>query len=215
MDTIIQGTDAWKLLRLGKATASKMADLTATTKSGWGASRANYMAELLAERMTGIPTESYSNAIMTRGSEMEPEARAAYEFRQGVSVVEVAFVDHPIIGMSGCSPDGLVGHDGLVEIKAPQTNTHIETLLGRSIPGKYTKQIQWQLVCTNRQWCDFVSYDPRLPEAMRLFVARMERDDKIIAELENQVRVFLAELDTKVKALTHIYGGVPAIKSAA
>ena len=173
-EEIIQGSDEWKQLRLGKVTASRVADVIVKTKSGYSASRANYMAQLIAERLTGVPAESYTNAAMQHGVETEPEARAAYEFYKGATVEQVAFVPHPKIEQAGCSPDGLLGSDGLIEIKCPNTATHLETLLGKSVPGKYEAQIQFQLACTGRAYCDFVSYDPRMPEHMRLFVKRME-----------------------------------------
>ena len=206
MTGIIQGSPEWFALRVGKVTASRVADVIAKTKTGWGASRANYMAELIAERLTGEPAEKYTNAAMAWGTEKEPDARAAYEFFRDAHVVEVAFINHPVIGMTGASPDGFVGDHGLVEIKCPNTATHLDTLLSQSIPGKYVTQMLWQMACTGRQWCDFVSYDPRLPEAMSLFVKRVERDDKEIADLEAKVAEFLGELDRKLAQLNAIYG---------
>ncbi len=202
---IEQGSDAWKQIRIGKVTASRVADVVAKTKTGWGASRANYLAELIAERLTGEAAASFTNAAMQWGTDKEPEARAYYEFRSDAEVALVAFVDHPTIGMTGASPDGLVGDDGLIELKCPNTATHIETLLGDEIPAKYVTQMQWQMACTGRKWCDFASYDPRLPESMRLFVKRVNRDDTRIAELEKLVEAFLAELDGKVSALRSLY----------
>lgn len=207
-----QGSDAWFAERLGKVTASRVADVAATTKTGWGASRANYAAQLIAERLTGTVAESYTNAAMLWGTQTEPDARAAYEFKNDTAVELIGFVPHPKIAMSGASPDGLVGDKGLVEIKCPNTAGHIDTLLGAEIDKKYILQIQWQLACTGREWCDFVSYDPRMPETMRLFVKRIERDDKRIGELEQIVSVFLSELDSKVAALTKLY---PMPKEAA
>jgi len=206
MSDIIQGSDEWKALRLGKVTASRVSDVVARTKTGYGAGRANYMAQLIAERLTGTPAESYTNAAMQHGTETEPEARSAYEFYQGVNVKEVAFVPHPKIDQAGCSPDGLVGDDGLVEIKCPNTATHLETLLGQAVPSKYDAQMQFQMACTDRQWCDFVSYDPRMPENMRLFIKRVVRDDKRIAELESEIAAFLLEMAVKLSELNSIYG---------
>jgi len=210
MTGIIQGSPEWFALRVGKVTASRVADVIAKTKTGWGASRANYMAELIAERLTGEPAEKYTNAAMAWGTEKEPDARAAYEFFRDAHVVEVAFINHPVIGMTGASPDGFVGDHGLVEIKCPNTATHLDTLLSQSIPGKYVTQMLWQMACTGRQWCDFVSYDPRLPEAMSLFVKRVERDDKEIADLEAKVAEFLGELDRKLAQLNDLYGAKEA-----
>lgn len=196
-----QGTDEWKALRLGKATASRMADICARTKTGWGASRANYAAQLIAERLTGNVAESYTNAAMEWGTATEAEARAVYSFFQGVTVEAIDFVPHPKIEMSGASPDGLVGTDGLLEVKCPTTATQIETLLKGAIPEKYILQMQWQMACTARQWCDFVSYDPRMPENLRLFVKRVERDDVLILDLEDKVREFLSEVHAKTVTL--------------
>lgn len=201
----VQRTDEWFRVRLGKVTASRIADATARTKTGWGASRANYMAELLCERLTGEPRESFTNAAMQWGTDMEPEARRLYEFMTGQDVVEVGFVDHPRIAMSGASPDGLVGEVGLVEIKCPSSATHIETLLGAAIDGKYLKQMQWQMACTKRGWCDFVSYDPRLPESMQIHIQRVTADHAFISELETDVSAFLIELEAKEAALRSKY----------
>jgi putative phage-type endonuclease len=204
-DEMVQGSDAWKKIRLGKVTASRVADVIAKTKTGWGASRANYMAELIAERLTGEAAPSYSNAAMAWGTEKEPEARAAYAFYADADVTEIAFVEHPKIQMTGASPDGLVGTDGLVEFKCPNTATHIDTLLGEPIAAKYITQMQWQMACAGRKWCDWVSYDPRLPENMRLFVRRVSRDDAMIADLEKSISDFLVELSQKVDALNMQY----------
>lgn len=207
---IVQGTEAWHAERLGKVTASRMADVCARTKSGWGAGRKNYMAELVAERLTGTRAEGFTNAAMQWGTDQEPEARVAYEFYRDATVFEVGFVPHPSIADTGASPDGLVGDDGLVEIKAPNTATHIETLLGGTVPEKYVLQMQWQLNCTGRQWCDFASYDPRLPESMRLFVQRVHRDETQIAALEKDVVEFLTELRETVAKLRAKYEPAPA-----
>ena len=203
--SIEQGSQEWFALRRGKVTASRVADVIARTKTGWGASRANYMAQLVAERLTGETAESYSNAAMQWGTDTEPHARAAYEFHSDVSVEEIGFIDHPTLLMSGASPDGLVGDKGMVEIKCPNTATHIETLLGASVPSKYIAQMQWQMACAGRQWCDFVSFDPRMPESMRIFMSRVIRDDGLIATLEGDVRAFLRELDDTVSKLVSRY----------
>lgn len=203
---LVQGSAEWKAARVGCVTASRVADVIAKTKTGWGASRANYMAELIAERLTGEAAAGYSNAAMQWGTEKEPEARAAYSFRADVDVTEVGFIPHPKIAMTGASPDGYVGDEGLVEFKCPNTATHIDTLLGEPLPAKYLTQIQWQMACAGRAWCDWVSYDPRLPEEMRLFIQRYHRNDEMIATLEKQVAEFLAELDQKTRALSERYG---------
>ncbi len=203
MDTIelTQGTDEWHAARLGRVTASRVADVIAKTKSGWGASRKNYLAELVAERLTGTAAEGFSNSAMKWGTETEPQARAAYEFYRGHDVTEVGFVIHPTIEMAGASPDGLVGDDGLIEIKCPNTSTHIDTLMNKSIAGKYVTQMQFQMACAGRAWCDWASFDPRMPEDLRLFVKRIHRDDAAINGLNEAVIEFLAEIDATLLAL--------------
>jgi putative phage-type endonuclease len=200
-----QGSQEWLLERCGKATASRIADLMAKTKSGWGASRANYASQLICERLTGCIQPTFTNAAMIHGTETEPEARRAYEFFVDRDVQQVGFIPHPQIAMAGASPDGLVGDDGLLELKCPQSATHIETLLTGVIPDKYFKQMQFQLACTGREWCDFASYDNRLPERMRLFVKRVPRDREAIAEIEDAVVVFLTEIERTVEQLRARY----------
>lgn len=203
---LIQGSPEWRRARCGSLGASDIADMMARTRTGYGASRANLLAQLLIERLTGVPTEGYMSDAMRWGLEKEPEARAAYEFRTNADVAEIGLVRHTTIGMTHASPDGLVGDDGLLELKCPTTATHIDTLLGQTVPDKYVKQVMWQMACTGRQWADYVSYDPRMPEAMRLWIKRVPRDDAKIAELEHEVTAFLAELDERVRALTKTYG---------
>jgi len=205
-EEIIQGSPEWFAQRCGKATASRISDIVAKTKSGYSTSRANYMAQLVVERMTNQVAESYTNAAMEWGTTNEPFARAAYEAKTGVLVDEVGAIDHPTIPMSAASPDGLVGDDGCLEIKCPNTATHIDTVLGGEIAKKYYDQMQWQMVCANRSWCDFVSFDPRMPEGLQLFIKRVPRDDKYIGELEGEVIQFLAEVDDKVNKLNQLRG---------
>lgn len=206
MDDIIQGTDTWRAIRLGRVTASRVAEVVAKTKSGWGASRKNYMAELIAERLTQTPAEHFISTEMKWGTEKEPDARAAYQFMSDIEVEQVGFVYHPRIEMSGASPDGLCLDAGLVEIKCPNTSTHLDALINQTIASSYITQMQWQMACTGRDWCDFVSFDPRLPARMRLFVKRVARDGALIPQLERDVREFLAELDEKLASLQVIYG---------
>jgi putative phage-type endonuclease len=201
---IEQGTNEWHQMRLGKVTASKIADVMATIKTGEAAVRINYRAQLVAERLTGSPTESFSNSAMAWGTEHEPMAREAYERKTGYIVEQVAFVDHPIIPMTGASPDGLIDDDGLLECKCPNTATHIDTLLAGKAPAKYILQMQWQMACTGRKWCDFVSFDPRLPEDLQLAIYRVERDDALIAEYEYKVREFLQSVDDTINKLEEL-----------
>ena len=201
---IEQRTEEWFKQRLGKVTASKIADVIAKTKSGPSASRENYSTQLTLERLTGQQAEFYTNAAMEWGTATEPQARIAYELYREVFVDEIGFIDHPTIAMSGASPDGFVGEDGLVEIKCPESKTQMETLLNQKVPNKYQPQMQWQMACTGRKWCDFVSFDPRMPENLQIFVQRVERNDVYIKMLEEEVRVFLEEIDQKVEILRNI-----------
>jgi putative phage-type endonuclease len=199
-----QGSEEWFTIRIGKVTASRVADVIAKTKTGYSASRDNYMAQLVCERLTNQKGESFTNAAMQHGTDTEPLARAAYEAFKDVLVDEVGFVPHPTIKMAGASPDGMVGDDGLLEIKCPNTATHIETLLSESVPGKYFTQMQFQLSCTGRQWCDFVSFDNRLPEELQLFVKRVPRDEVFIRLIEAEIVQFIAELDDKINKLMKV-----------
>ena len=199
-----QGTEEWFTIRIGKVTASRVADVIAKTKTGYSASRENYMAQLACERLTGQKGESFTNAAMQHGTETEPLARAAYEALHDVLVDEVGFVPHPTIEMAGASPDGMVGEDGLIEIKCPNTATHIETLLSQTVPGKYNTQMQFQMACTGRSWCDFVSFDNRLPAELQLFVKRVPRDNMYIRLMEDEIVKFLNELDIKIAQLMEI-----------
>ena len=201
IEKVEQGTPEWFAARLGNVTASRVADVIAKTKSGYSASRENYMAQLICERMTNTVAESFSSPAMQWGTETEPLARAAYESIADVLVDEVGYVQHPRIERAGASPDGLIGLFGLLEIKCPNTATHIDTLISEQVPTKYITQMQWQMVCTGRAWCDFVSFDPRLPNGLQVFVKRVEFDTEYAATLEIEVVKFLAELDTKISKL--------------
>lgn len=196
-----QGTEEWFAVRAGKVTASRIADLMAKTKSGYAASRDNYMAQLVVEKFTGGKSESFSSTAMQWGTEQEPFARAAYEAREGVFVDEVGFIPHPNIEGAGASPDGLVDADGLVEIKCPNTATMIDVLINGTVARKYYAQMQMQMACTERQWCDYAVFDPRMPESAQLFVKRIDRDVKFIAEMESEIIKFLIELEAKFETL--------------
>lgn len=189
-----QGTQEWLKARAGLVTASRIADLVAKTKSGESASRGNYRAQIVAERLSGQPQESYVNDAMRWGTETEPLARAAYEAHTGAFVEQVGLVLHPSIEWSGASPDGLSG-DGLLEIKAPNTATHIDYLLHKEAPAKYKPQMAWQCACTGREWVDFVSFDPRLPERHQMLVVRYVPSKEYILELEAEVKKFLNEVN--------------------
>lgn len=200
-----QGTPEWFEARLGKVTASRIVDVVARTKTGYSASRENYMAQLVVERITRKIEQSYTNAAMAWGTEHEPMARAEYEIQRGVMVNEIGFVPHPTIANAGASPDGLIGDKGLIEIKCPNTATHIDTLLTRQIPLKYLYQMFWQMTCTGREWCDFASYDPRMPDHLKLCVIHVPFNAERISELEDEVTKFLHEVDAKVDKLMNLF----------
>jgi len=195
-----QRTDDWFNARLGKVTASRVADIMAKTKSGYSASRKNYMAELLCERLTGQKEDSFCSGAMQHGIDMEPQARMAYELETGRPVQEVGFIDHPTIPMFGASPDGIMPDRGL-EIKCPNTATHLETLLSGKIAEKYIIQMHVAMICTGLDKWDFVSYDDRLPAHLQLFIKTIELDNELAAQIVAEVTLFLSELDDMVKQL--------------
>lgn len=191
---IKQGTEEWHQIRLGKVTASRVADVMSKVKTGESAGRKNYKMDLVVERLTNNPTSSFSSPSMQWGTETEPLARMAYEAFTGVFVDQVAFCNHPTIKNFGCSPDGVIG-DGLIEIKCPNTITHVDYLMAGIPPAKYVPQMQTQMACTGAKWCDFVSFDPRLPLELQLFVVRLDRDEAYIHEIEEEVKQFLDEVE--------------------
>ena len=199
-----QRSAEWYAVRLGKVTGSQVSAVLAKRDS---ATRANYLSELVVERLTGQQAEFFMNDAMQHGIDTEPEARMAYEAHKGVLVDEIGFVNHAAISNFGCSPDGLVGLDGLIEIKCPNSKTHIDTVLSKKAPTKYIPQMMAQMACTGRKWCDFVSFDPRLPEDLQLFVVRVDRDDQYIANLEKEVSAFLAEVDETLIKLKGVKDG--------
>lgn len=199
---IEQGSAEWLRLRMGKVTASKINDVMAKLKSGGeAAGRRNYRVQLAVERLTGQPAETYVNGAMQRGTEMEPFAREAYSFLTGNDVEQVGFIDHPTIAMSGASPDGLIGSDGMVEIKCPNSANHVEWMIAGKVPPEHVNQMQWQMECCGRKWCDFVSYDPRLPIDLQLFVKRLDRDESLIKTIREEVELLLSEVTAMVEQL--------------
>lgn len=206
MEQVHQNTPEWHELRLGKVTASRVADIMRKGKSGAiSMSRARYMGELVAEHLTGQPTQGFKSSDMEWGNTTEPMARDAYAYYRDADLFEVAFVPHRTIALAGASPDRLVGDDGLLEIKCPATHTHIATLKGAPIDADYLTQMQWQMACTGREWCDWVSFDPRMPESMRLYIKRIPRDRARIAELETEVIAFLSEMRSDISFLRSKY----------
>lgn len=199
---INQGTIEWLMMRLGKVTASKVYDATARQKNKkYYKARENYMKANLAEILTGKSQDSFSSHAMKWGIEHEPQARAAYEFITDTEVDQIAFADHPTIARAGASPDGLVGKPGLMEVKCPNTSTHLEYMMTRVIPDDYYAQMQWQIECLEREWCDFVSFDPRLPEHLKTLIIRVPRDEAYIKNLNVEVIKFNNELDEMVAKL--------------
>ena len=190
-----QGSPEWFASRLGRVTASRIADVLSRGK---GVTRDAYMDQLVAEILTGEVADTYQNEAMTRGIEQEPFARAAYEAHAGVLVDKTGGASHPRL-RSGASPDGIVGDDGLLEIKCPNSSTHVRWMLDGDVPAKHRPQMLWQLACyPGRKWCDFASFDARMPEGSRVFVARLQRDDQWISAAEVEVERFLAEVDARV-----------------
>jgi len=197
-----QGSEKWQGARVKKVTASKVTCIMVKLKNGNPpAGRATYMGQLIAERLTGVKSDSYSDSSMQWGTETEPQAIAAYAFLKDVEVVRIAFMDHPTIKLAGMSPDGLVGEDGMLEIKCPNTSTHIDFLITKMIPKKYQDQMQWQMACSGRKWCDYMSFDPRMPEHLNKLIVRVDRDDKYIQEMEIEVIKFNSEINEKLKIL--------------
>lgn len=196
-----QRSDEWYEARLGKVTASRLDDVMATIKKGEAAARANYRIELVSERLTGERMLSFTSQAMQWGVYNERAAVAAYELETGRIVSDVGFVVHPVIADSGASPDGLVGDDGLIEIKCPETKAHVNTLLQKKAPAQYIPQIQWQMACTGRKWVDFVSYDPRMPSNLKLAIIRVDRDDELIEKYEQEVINFLSEVSETINLL--------------
>lgn len=206
-----QGSPEWHAARLGKVTGSRISDVTAKGKSGSpSASRANYRAQLVAERLTGELAESFKSASMEWGNEKEAEAAEMYAFQTGYDLERCGLVIHPTIDLAGASPDRIVGDEGLVQIKCPNTATHIATCLGASIDGGYLKQMQWEMACTGRLWCDFASFDPRLPADMRLKVIRVPRDSAAIVAIQSEVQIFLDEVADEMAALIEVFRGLEA-----
>ena len=199
-----QRTPEWFAARLGKPTASRFSDITAKTRSGFAASRKNYMAELAAQVLTGQIPETFTSTAMQWGVDTEPVAALNYSLITGNDVEETSLWLHDTI-RAGASPDGLIGDDGLIEIKCPNTATHIETLAKQQVPKQYMDQVMGQIWITGRKWCDFISYDPRLPENAQIFIQRVERDEEYITSLEEEITDFLDELDKQVEFIRN-YG---------
>lgn len=196
-----QRSEEWIALRVGKVTASRISDVLAEIKKGEAASRRNYRAEIVCETLTGVPMDNYVSKEMQWGIDTEPFARAAYELASDLAIDTTGFAIHPEIERFGASPDGLIGDVGLVEFKCPNTATHLEYLLGGVVPTEYGAQMFSAMSCTGREWCDFVSFDPRLPAHLQLFTRRLYRDEGIIRTIEMKVVQFLDEVDATIARL--------------
>ncbi|EAV2866087.1 exonuclease [Salmonella enterica] len=201
---MLQRSPEWFAARCGKVTASRLYDVMTRTKSGYAASRQSYMAELICQRLTGKPEEGFTNAAMMRGTELEPVAREMYALNEFDAVIsEVGLIDHPTIAGFAASPDGLVNDDGLIEIKCPNTWTHLQTLKTGVPKRQYLLQMHAQMMCTGRKWCDFVSFDDRLPPELAYFKTRINFDEVLAEEIEQEVVKFLTELETEIQNITH------------
>lgn len=192
-----QRSPEWFAARLGRLTASRASDMLAIGKAG----RKNLTAQLVCERLTGQPQEdAFVSAAMQRGMDCEPQAFAAYEAVTGNVARTVGFIQHDAL-LVGCSPDGLVDDDGVLELKCPNSATHLEYLKARTVPDKYLPQLLHTLWVTERAYCDFVSFDDRFPSALQVFHVRMTRDDKAIAIYAKAAQAFLQDVDNEVLSL--------------
>ncbi len=199
---IIQGSPEWFDIKRIKVGASRIADMMAKGRgNAESAGRRNLKAKLICERLTGVTEETYTNAAMQWGVDNEGPAREVYEYKRDEEVDQVGFVDHPFIEYAGMSPDGLVGKEGMLEIKCPNTATHIDYLLAKKMPSEYVKQVQFQMACSGRLWCDFMSYDPRLGPDLQTFIIRVERDDELIKEIEADILKMNGEIEATITAL--------------
>lgn len=213
--TADQRTPEWFAARLGRITASRACDIVAAIKSGEAAARRDYRLQLVCERMTGQSQEDgYINADMQRGIDLEPAAFAAYESVTGQMAARVGFLCHTEL-MAGASPDGVIGDfDGLIELKCPKSATHLKYLKAGGVPADYLPQVLHQLWITGAAYVDFVSYDPRFPEPLQLFVARLERADAPIADYEAKALAFLAEVERDVLAVATLANPAAQLKAA-
>jgi putative phage-type endonuclease len=183
-----QNSADWVWARTGRITASRICDMMATLKRGGeAASRRDYRAQLVAERLTGRAEEHYVSKEMQFGAEQEPFARTAYEIKTETIVDQVGFIFHPRLDFTGASPDGLIGQDGGLELKCPKTTTHLAYIMAGTVPKEYQDQMLWNMACAEREWWDFVSYDSRLPEKLRIFIVRMPRNEARISEIEREI----------------------------
>lgn len=205
IEDVVQGSPDWLAMRVGRVTGSRVSDvLSYLKKGGESQARKDYKAEIVCEILTGLAAEHYVSPAMEWGTANEEFARAAYEIERDATVNTIGFAVHPHIDRFGASPDGLVGDRGLIEIKCPNTSTHIDYLLADEVPEQYQPQMLAEMACTGREWCDFISFDPRLPKNLQLFVKRFDRDEERIGALEREVGKFLEEVDVIVGKLREL-----------
>ena len=199
----MQGNDEWREMRRGKITASRISDIMASGRGGKpSATRENYLIELALERATGkVAANGFTSYAMQRGTELEPIARAEYEISTGYDVDQVDFVEHEYLANTGASPDGLIRKDGMVEIKCPQPKAHLDTLRSKTIDRQYMLQMQWQMECADRQWCDYVSYNPDFPELLRLVVIRVKYDEPMVLQIRDAVEQAEREITELVRSI--------------
>lgn len=199
-----QSSPEWVVCRIGRITGSRVPDALKTIKSGaFAASRIDYAYDLALERLTGEPQgPDLSNVSWVQdGKAWEADARALYEFRYNVTVEQIGFATHDELPMFGASPDGLIGDDGVLEIKAPKAKTHLQYLLGKVPPADYLGQMDAEIVCTGRKWCDFVSYNPKFPPHLQFFCVRYTPEQEKLRELEKAVVVFDGEVEAILEKL--------------
>ena len=217
IEGLMQNTPEWLMQRIGMCTGSKVADVIGRKKqtkaqiekgevAEYLKGRDDYMWDVVVERLTGRATDHYISPAMEHGTDTEPLARAAYETAMDVDVKHGGFFVHPQMEWFGASPDGLIGTDGILEIKCPTTRVHLQYLKDDEIPIDYAPQMLAELACTERKWCDFVSYDDRLPANMRLFIKRFERNDALIAGMEAEVKTFLEDVILRLGELAERFG---------
>jgi len=202
-----QRTDEWFAARLGKVTASRIIDILTVAGKPEPAKRRIYRTALICERFTGKREQGFTNDAMQRGTDLEPVARSVFEMQRNVTVVEVGFIDHPTVPMSGASPDGLIDDKSIIEIKCPQPSTHLDTMMDKKVPTKYIPQIQWQLACTGRELCYFTSYCPEIGNGLELAVFEVPRDDSYINMLETEVERFNKEIEQYIIQLKEMKHG--------
>ena len=203
---MLQGTDEWRQARCGSVGASDAPRVVRRVKSGgYSADRESLLWEKVTERLTGVPFEIPKSKAMVQGTEREPDARLLYQIVRNVEVEQVGLVPHPFVQGAHASPDGYVGARGLVELKCPEPKAHGEMLISEVISADYLTQMAWQMCCTGRNWCDFVSYNPSFPSPMQLWIRRVERNPGFIGELEREIATFIKEIDRKVTELSRRY----------